>query len=94
MISRKADFENIGGQVDEKVEDYHAALVRLGQEFLDHAVVTTEVTKLRIEDDVSRVNTQLGELSIRSWCAILTVTRSAGDLATSGGVFPARAKIS
>jgi hypothetical protein len=49
----KRTLKNIGGKVDGEIEHYRAILVRLRDDFLARATVTTEVTVLRIEDDVS-----------------------------------------
>jgi hypothetical protein len=49
----KRTLENIGGQVDGKIEHYRNILVRLREDFLARAAVTTEFTVLRIQDDVS-----------------------------------------
>ena len=46
-------LKNIGGQVDGEIEGYRTNLVRLRDNFLSHAAVTTEVTVLRVQDDVS-----------------------------------------
>jgi hypothetical protein len=66
----KRTWKNIGGQVDEKVDDYRITLSQLRQEFLAHATVTIEATVLQTQVDVSqtradlsRANAQLGDMS-------------------------------
>jgi hypothetical protein len=39
-------LKSIIGQVDEKVEDYRTTLVRLREDFLASAAITTELTVL------------------------------------------------
>jgi hypothetical protein len=46
-------LKNVGGKVDGKIEHYRSMLVRLREDFLAQAAVTTEVTVLRMQDDVS-----------------------------------------
>jgi hypothetical protein len=51
----KRTWKNIRGQVDGKVTQYRTILIRLRDDFLARAAVTTEVTVLRIQDDVSNI---------------------------------------
>jgi hypothetical protein len=84
-------LKNIRGQVDGKIEHYRTILVRLRDDFLARAAVTTEVTVLRMQDDVSNTipvkqgrSAQLNgytvegdvEPGIRSRCVIVIVTKS------------------
>jgi hypothetical protein len=46
-------LKNIRGQVDGKIAHYRTILIRLRDDFLARAAVTTEVTVLRMQDDVS-----------------------------------------
>jgi hypothetical protein len=46
-------LKNIWGQVDGKIQHYRTILFRLRDDFLARAAVTTEVTVLRMQDDVS-----------------------------------------
>jgi hypothetical protein len=48
-------WKNIFGQVDGEIEQYRTKLIRLRDDFLAHAAVTTEVTVLGIHDDVSNI---------------------------------------
>jgi hypothetical protein len=43
------------GQVDGEIEDYRTKLIRLRDDFLARAAVTTEITVLGIHDDVSNI---------------------------------------
>jgi hypothetical protein len=49
----KRTLKNIRGQVDGKIGHYRTILVRLRDDFLARAAMTTEVTVLRMQDDVS-----------------------------------------
>jgi hypothetical protein len=52
----KRTWKNIRGQVDGKVTQYSTILIRLRDDFLARAAVTTEVTVLRIQDHVSNIS--------------------------------------
>ena len=83
-------MKNIRGQVDGKIEHYRTILARLRNDFLARAAVTTEVTVLRMQDDVSTTPVKQGrsaqlngytvegdiEPGIRSWRVIVIVTKS------------------
>jgi mRNA-degrading endonuclease toxin of MazEF toxin-antitoxin module len=56
-------LRNLGGQIDETVEEYRTALVRLREKYIAHATVTTEVAILQTRDEVSRVDARLTEMS-------------------------------
>jgi hypothetical protein len=58
----KRTLKNIRGKVDGKVTQYHTILIRLRDDFLARAAVTTEVTVLRIQDDVSNIRPNKQEL--------------------------------
>jgi hypothetical protein len=51
----KRTWKNILGKVDGKVTQYRTILTRLRDDFLARAAVTTEVTVLRIQEDVSNI---------------------------------------
>jgi hypothetical protein len=46
-------WKNIGGKVDEKIQHYCMVLIRLRDDFLAHAAVTTEIAVLQMQDNVS-----------------------------------------
>jgi hypothetical protein len=46
-------WKNIVGQVDGEIEHYRTKLIRLRDDFLARAAVTTEITVLGMHDDVS-----------------------------------------
>jgi hypothetical protein len=48
-------WKNMFGQVDGEIEDYRTKLIRLRDDFLARAAVTTEITVLGMHDDVSDV---------------------------------------
>ena len=58
-LSGKRTLKNLGGRVDETVEDYRATLVQLRERLLAHATLITEATVLQMRDDVRKVGTQL-----------------------------------
>jgi hypothetical protein len=58
----KRTWKNIRGQVDGKVTQYRTILIRLRDDFLARAAVTTEVTVLRIQDDVSRIQDDVSDI--------------------------------
>jgi hypothetical protein len=58
----KRTWKNIRGQVDGKVTQYRTILIRLRDDFLARAAVTTEVTVLRIHDHVSSISPNKQEL--------------------------------
>jgi hypothetical protein len=61
VVLGKRALKNLGGRVDEKVEDYRATLVRLRERLLAHATLITEATVLQTRDDVKKVGAQLME---------------------------------
>jgi hypothetical protein len=62
LFAGKRTWKNIRGQVDGKVTQYRTILTRLRDDFLARAAVTTEVTVLRIQDDVSNISPNEQEL--------------------------------
>jgi hypothetical protein len=46
-------WKNILGQVDGEIEQYRTTLIRLREDFLARATVTTEIAVLGMQDDVS-----------------------------------------
>jgi hypothetical protein len=50
-------WTNISGEVDGEIDRYRSMLIRLRDEFLARAAVTTEITVLGIQDDVSNKTT-------------------------------------
>jgi hypothetical protein len=58
-VSGKRALKNLGGRVDQKVEDYRATLVRLRERLLAHAALITEATVLQTREDVRKVGTQI-----------------------------------
>ena len=52
----KRILKNTGSQVDAKIEDFRATLLKLHKAFVDEAAVVTEITVLQILDDVGIVS--------------------------------------
>jgi hypothetical protein len=52
-------WKNIFGQVDGEIEQYRTTLIRLRDDFLARAAVTTEVAVLGIQLDVSNMQTHV-----------------------------------
>jgi hypothetical protein len=48
-------WKNMLGQVDGEIEQYRTTLIRLRDDFLARATVTTEVAVLGMQDDVSNI---------------------------------------
>jgi hypothetical protein len=48
-------WKNMLGQVDGEIEQYRTSLIRLRDDFLARATVTTEVAVLGMQDDVSNI---------------------------------------
>jgi hypothetical protein len=59
----KRTWKNIRGQVDGKITQYRTILIRLRDDFLARAAVTTEVTVLRTQDDVSRMQDDVSHIT-------------------------------
>jgi hypothetical protein len=55
-------WKNMFGQVDGEIENYRTKLIRLRDDFLARAAVTTEITVLGMHDDVSNVTPAQEEL--------------------------------
>ncbi|KAH8989090.1 hypothetical protein EDB92DRAFT_901270 [Lactarius akahatsu] len=55
----KRILKNTGSQVDKKIEDFRATLLKHQKAFLDEANITTEITALQILDDVGIISSQL-----------------------------------
>jgi hypothetical protein len=56
-------LKNIGSRVDGEIEHYSTILTRLRDKCLAHAAINTQVTVLRMQDNVSKVNVQLREMA-------------------------------
>ncbi len=56
-------LKNIGGRVNEQIEDFRVALLALRKAFLDEATITTEITALQILDDVGIISANVGIIS-------------------------------
>jgi hypothetical protein len=54
---------NIGSQVDKKIDDFHATLLKLHKAFVDEAAIVTEITALQILDDVGIISAKLDGMS-------------------------------
>jgi hypothetical protein len=54
-------WKNIFSQVDGEIEQYRTTLIRLRDDFLARAAVTTEVAVLGIQHDVSNVQTHVSD---------------------------------
>ena len=52
-------LKNIGSGVEEKIQDLSTALVEHRRAFLDHAVITVEITAFQILNNVRRNSSQL-----------------------------------
>ena len=77
-FSGKRLLKNISDQVDKRIEDLCAIFVELRKAFVDHAIVTTEITVLQILDDVGVISTQLdGTTTQLKW-----VSNQVSDLGT------------
>ncbi|KAI9449451.1 hypothetical protein BJY52DRAFT_1192574 [Lactarius psammicola] len=50
-------------EVDNKIEDFRTKLLELHKSFLDEATVTTEITALKILDDVGIISANVGRIS-------------------------------
>ncbi|KAH9026565.1 hypothetical protein EDB84DRAFT_1419977, partial [Lactarius hengduanensis] len=55
----KRILKNTGSQVDKKIEDFRATLLKHRKAFLDEATIITEITALQILDDVGIISSQL-----------------------------------
>jgi hypothetical protein len=77
-FSGKRLLKNISDQVDKRIEDLCTIFVELRKAFLDHAIVTTEITVLQILDDVGVISAQLdGTTTQLKW-----VSSQVSDLGT------------
>ncbi len=56
-------LKNIGGKVNNQIEDFRTALLELRKAFLDQAAITTEITALQILDDVGIISANVGRIS-------------------------------
>ena len=83
-FSGKRLLKNISDQVDKRIEDLCAIFVELRKAFVDHAIVTTEITVLQILDDVGVISTQLDgtttQLRSRDHIRIIDLTTSSQTL--------------
>ena len=52
-------LKNIGGRASTQIEDFRIALLELRKAFLDHAVITTEITALQILDDMGIISANI-----------------------------------
>ncbi|KAH9047712.1 hypothetical protein EDB84DRAFT_1460775 [Lactarius hengduanensis] len=52
-------LKNMGSGVEGKIQDLSTALVEHRRAFLDHAVVTAEVTAFQILNNVGKISSQL-----------------------------------
>jgi hypothetical protein len=52
-------LKNVFGQVDGEIEDYRTTLIRLRDDFLALATVTTEVAVLGMQHDVSKIQSDV-----------------------------------
>ena len=60
--------KSVAGQGNTQIEDYRSSLFRLRDLFLNHATITTEVTALRILDEMGGISTQITDASAYSRC--------------------------
>ena len=56
-------MKNISGQVDKRIEGLCTTLVELRKAFLDHVAITTEVTVIRILDDVGILSANISGMA-------------------------------
>jgi hypothetical protein len=56
-------MKNISGQSDKRIEDLRTTFVELRKAFLGHAAVITEITVLRILDDMGVISSQFSGMS-------------------------------
>jgi len=78
-------LKNIGGRVNEQIEDFRVALLALRNAFLDHATITTEITALQILDDVGIISANVGSISSRldgTATRLKWVSRQVSDVGT------------
>jgi len=56
-------LKNIGSGVEEKIQELSTALVEHRRSFLDHAVITTEITAFQILNDVGNISAKVDGVS-------------------------------
>ena len=56
-------LKNLGGGVEGKFQELSSALDEHRRAFLDHAVITTEITAFQILNDVGSISTKVGGIS-------------------------------
>jgi hypothetical protein len=65
LFSGKRTLKNMGGGPDEKIKQLSDVLVKRRKDFLEQAIVSTEITACQILDDVANISTQLQGFSIQ-----------------------------
>ena len=71
-------LKNISGQSDKRIEDLRTTFVDLRKAFLGHAAVITEITVLRILDDMGVISSQFSGMTTQlKW-----VSSQVSDLGT------------
>ncbi len=56
-------LKNTGSGVEEKIRDLSTALVEHRRAFLDHAVITAEITAFQIQNDVGNISAKIDGIS-------------------------------
>ncbi|KAF8265520.1 hypothetical protein EI94DRAFT_1831160 [Lactarius quietus] len=83
-------LKNTGSGVEEKIQELSATLNEHRRAFLDHALITTEITAFQILNDVGNISAKVEGISTRlEWvsCQVLDATLDAkiGDIAYREG---------
>jgi hypothetical protein len=63
LFSGKRTLKNIDGGPEEKIKELSDVLVNRQKAFLDHAIISIEITAFQILDDVANISTQLQHLA-------------------------------
>ena len=65
-------LKNLGSEVEEKFKELSSALDEHRRAFLDHAVITTEITAFQILNDVGSISAKVDGISTRlEWVSSL-----------------------
>ncbi len=61
VFSGKRTLKNIGGGPEKKIKDLSDALIRRRRDFLDRAIISTEITVFQILDDLRKIPTLVSD---------------------------------
>ena len=61
VFSGKRTLKNIGGGPEKDIDDLSDALIRRRRDFLDRAIISTEITVFQILDDLRKIPTLVSD---------------------------------